>query len=126
MALTREQVVAYLSALSPAELHELIRELEHIWGLERSVGSPSPSGEHREMFMVSNLGPEGWDVVLLEVGPQRIAMIVALREGSNLSLGEARALVDAAPVTVREELTRWEAGELVERLRAVGATVELR
>ena len=68
MALTREQVVAYLSALSPAELHELIR----------------------------------------------------------LSLGEARALVDAAPVTVREELTRWEAGELVERLRALGATVELR
>ena len=53
-------------------------------------------------------------------------MIVAVREGSSLSLGEARALVDAAPATVREQLTRWEAHELVERLRALGATVELR
>ena len=125
VAVTREQVIEYLSALTPERLRDLIVELEDIWGIERSVCSPS--GDDSEVFLLTNVGPVAWEVVLLEPGPQRVAVIRAVREGSpSLSLGEARALVDSVPVAVREGLDRYEAHELLERLRALGAVVELR
>jgi large subunit ribosomal protein L7/L12 len=125
VAVTREQVIEYLSALPPERLRELIAELEDIWGIEQSAGSPPV--DDGEMFLLTNVGPVEWDVVLLEPGPQRIAIIRAVRESSpSLSLGEARALVDAAPVAVREGLDRYDAHVLLERLRALGAVAELR
>lgn len=123
VALTREQVVDYLSALPPQRVRELIGELEELWGIARPVNPPR---DDDDMFRTSNPGPVEWDVVLIEPGPQRIAVIRAVREISSLSLGEARTLVDSVPIVVGEGLDRYDAHVLLERLRALGAVAELR
>jgi large subunit ribosomal protein L7/L12 len=126
VAITREQVIDYLSALSPERTRELISELEELWGIARPR---YPEHILDRFFRTSNPGPItlGWDLVLLEPGPQRIAVIRAMCELSQgLSLGEARTLVDSAPVVIREALDRHDANALLERLRALGAAAELR
>lgn len=121
---TREQVVDYLTALSPEQLRELIVELEDLWSIERPA-----TVEPRYVTMgVALDGPElpVWSVILLDTGPQRIAVVKALREHSARSLSELKALVDAAPSEIAIELPRTEAEALHDRLVALGAKVELR
>jgi large subunit ribosomal protein L7/L12 len=67
-----------------------------------------------------------WRVVLLDVGPQRVAVMKVLRELLNLPLRETKALVDAPPVAVGEDLDREAAEHLHERLLAAGAAAEVR
>ena len=65
-------------------------------------------------------------VVLKEVGGNKIAVIKAVREITGLGLGEAKALVDGAPATVKEAMAKEAANEAVEKLKAAGATAELK
>ena len=66
-----------------------------------------------------------FDVVLKDAGAQKIAVIKAVKEATGLGLGEAKALVDGAPATVKEKVAKDDAEALKKALEEAGATVEL-
>ncbi|MCA9720249.1 MAG: ribosomal protein L7/L12 [Myxococcales bacterium] len=123
MRVSRDQVIAYLSALSPAALRELIVELEERWGVERlQLAPPSTAVVEGTMGM-----PRGFDVVLLEVGADaRISVMKGLRALLGVELKEAKTLVDGCPARVAEDLDRETASVMLEALSEAGARVELR
>ena len=67
-----------------------------------------------------------FNVVLKEVGANKIAVIKVVREATGLGLGEAKALVDGAPSTIKENVPAEEAKALEAKLKEAGATVELK
>ena len=64
--------------------------------------------------------------MLKEVGPNKIPVIKVVREITSLGLSEAKALVDGAPSTVKENVSKAEAEEMANKFKEVGATVELK
>lgn len=70
-------------------------------------------------------GKSEFDVVLKDAGAQKIAVIKAVKEATGLGLGEAKAIVDGAPATVKEKVAKDEAEAMKKALEEAGATVEL-
>ena len=71
-------------------------------------------------------GKSEYDVVLKDAGAQKIAVIKAVKEATGLGLGEAKAIVDGAPATVKEKVAKDEAEAMKKALEEVGAEVELK
>jgi large subunit ribosomal protein L7/L12 len=126
VAISREQVIEYLSALSPSALHDLMLELEDLWGIERPGIGPQYVTLGAPLWPPDSEWEPEFSVILREVGPHRVAVIRTVRAGLNVSISEARALVDSAPVTLREHLNHYEVEQLHNALRAVGAEVDVR
>ena len=125
--ITREQVVDFLSNLPVIQIAELIRELEGKWGVKAApaavaVAGPAAGGE------VKQAEPEKteFDVVLAAAGGNKIQVIKAIREITGLGLKEAKDLVEAAPKTVKEQVSKADAEEMKKKLAEAGATVELK
>ncbi len=120
-SLDRDQVIAYLSALSPDELQDLVLELEERLGLERLATWP-----WGHELIGEDIGIPSFDVVLLSAETARIPVIKALRARVAVGLKEARDLVDRCPVLVGERLDREDAIELQRALEAAGGRAEIR
>lgn len=126
MAITRDEVVAYLGALGPGELQELILELEDLWGMEPAFTEPVyvTMGAPLDHYVLPGM-PE-LEVVLLSTGPRRVQVMKVMREAVKLELAQARDLIDATPSVIARGLSRYEARDLQHELEAVGAKVEIR
>lgn len=122
-----EKVTALLEeikAMSVLELSELVHAVEEEFGVSAAaavaVAAPAYGGaaaaEEKTEF----------DLVLAEVGDQKIKVIKVVRELTGLGLGEAKALVDGAPKTVKEAMPKEEAEAAKAKLEEVGAKVELK
>lgn len=116
-------MIEEVKGLSVLELNELVKALEEEFGVSAaavSVAGPAAGGaaaaEEKTEF----------DVVLTEVGANKIQVIKAVREATGLGLKEAKAIVDGAPATVKEAMPTADAEALKEALTAAGATVELK
>lgn len=124
MSLTLDDVIHYLEGLSGEELGQLADEV-----LAR-IGAPPVVLPRRppSTTMGIEIGWVGFDVVLTDPGPNKAAVIVALRQTWRLAMGlqEVKKLVERAPVTLFEQLSKSEAEERARELRALGAVVELR
>ena len=124
--ITREQVVDYLSNLPVIQIAELIKDLENKWGVKAApaavavaagpVGEAAPAAAEQTEF----------DVVLANAGANKIQVIKAIREITGLGLKEAKDLVEAAPKTVKEQVSKADAEEMKKKLTEAGATVELK
>ena len=118
------KIVEELKTLTVLELSELVSAVEEEFGVSAAaavaVAAPAEGGaaaaEEKTEF----------DVVLTEVGANKIQVIKAVREATGLGLKEAKALVDGAPATVKEAMPTADAEALKEALTAAGATVELK
>lgn len=120
---SKQEVIAYLSALRPAELQDLILDLEDVWGIER-LASPD---QFVIMGTVEMGMPAGFEVVLRGVDGSRIGLMKALRECFGLSLRVAKDMVDGAgELVIAVDLNKPEADGLAKRLRAAGAVIEIR
>ncbi len=84
-------------------------------GASGGAGSAAPAEEKTS-----------FDVILKEVGANKISVIKEVRAATNLGLKEAKDLVEAAPKTVKEGATKDEAEDLKKKLTAVGATIEIK
>ncbi len=129
MAVTKEDVIEFISNMSVLELSELIKELEEKFGVSAAapvavaaVGGAGGAG-----------GEEGgaeekteFDVILAAAGDQKIKVIKEVRAVTSLGLKEAKALVESAPTPIKEGVTKEEAEEIKEKVEAVGATVEIK
>ncbi|KYF56678.1 50S ribosomal protein L7/L12 [Sorangium sp. So ce315] len=125
--ITREQVVDYLSNLPVIQIAELIKDLENKWGVKAApaavavAAGPGPAAPAEK-------APEQteFDVVLANAGSNKIGVIKAIREITGLGLKEAKDLVEAAPKTVKEQVSKADAEEMKKKLVEAGATVELK
>lgn len=121
MSFTHDEIIAYLDRLSPDEFAEIIE------ALHRRLGHPPPPPRpHVTMGVpITEIGQPTLSVRLISVGPDRLAVIRVLRRHHpQMGLGEARTLVEAAPVVLWEDLTLAEGIEYVEELTAAGARAE--
>lgn len=116
-------MIEEIKALTVLELSELVKAVEEEFGVSAAaavaVAAPAAggaaAGEEKTEF----------DVVLKEVGAEKIKVIKAVREITGLGLAEAKAIVDGAPKTLKEAVSKDEAEAMKAKLTEVGATVEL-
>ena len=116
-------IVEELKVLSVLELSELVKAVEEEFGVSAAaavaVAAPAAGGAAAEE-------KTEFDVVLAAAGAEKIKVIKVVREITGLGLGEAKALVDGAPKTLKEAASKDEAEEIKAKLTEVGATVELK
>jgi large subunit ribosomal protein L7/L12 len=126
VAVAREDVVAWLSRLGPAELQELILELEDRWGMEPVYAGPEYVVMGAPLCDPIEMGVPEFEVVLLWAGPHRVQTMKTLREAvPRLSLAEVMVLAEQTPSVVMRGVHR-EVHELRRALEELGAKVEIR
>ena len=116
-----QKLVEELSKLTVLEAVELSKALEETWGVSAAAAvavaaGPAAAAEEKTVF----------DVVLAEVGANKLAVIKAVKEMLGLGLVEAKAMVESAPKTVKEAVAKDEAEKMKATLEAAGAKVELK
>ena len=117
-----QKLVEELSKLTVLEAVELSKALEETWGVSAAAavavaaGPVAAAAEEKSEF----------NVVLAEVGANKLAVIKAVKDITGLGLGEAKALVESAPKAVKEGVAKDEAEKLKATLEAAGAKVELK
>ena len=127
MALTKDQIIEGIKEMNVLELSELVKELEEVFGVSAAApvavaaagpaaGGAAEAAEEQTEF----------DVVLAEVGGEKIKVIKVVRELTGLGLKEAKAVVDSAPGKVKEGIAKEEAEEIKKQLEEVGAKVEIK
>jgi large subunit ribosomal protein L7/L12 len=118
------QIVDDLSALTILEASELVKTLEEKWGV--SAAAPSGGGGGPAVAEQKEEQTE-FDVVLVEGGPNKIAVIKEVRGAvSGLGLAEAKALVEGAPKVLKSGIPEAEAEEIKKKIEAAGAKVEIK
>ncbi len=118
-----------VGGLTVLELNELVKELQEQWGVTAAVAAPMGGGGGGAAADAPAAVEEQTEftVVLKDAGAQKIQVIKAVREVvEGLGLKEAKDLVDGAPATVKEGLTKEDAQKMKEKLEAAGAGVEVK
>ena len=120
----KDKIIEALKSMSILEINELVKALEEEFGVSAvAVAAPAAGGAAAGGGAAEEKSE--FNVVLKEVGAEKIKVIKAVREATGLGLKEAKELVDGAPATVKENAEPGEANALKEALEAVGAVVEL-
>jgi large subunit ribosomal protein L7/L12 len=127
MAVTKEDVIDFISNMSVLELSVLIKELEEKFGVSAAApvaiaavgaggGEAAAPAEEQTAF----------DVILASAGDQKIKVIKEVRAITNLGLKEAKQLVEEAPQPLKEGVTKEEAADIKVKIEAVGGGVEIK
>ena len=117
-----QKLVEELSKLTVLEAVELSKALEETWGVSAAAAVAVAAGP---VAAVAEEKTE-FNVVLAEVGANKLAVIKAVKEATGLGLSEAKTLVESAPKAVKEAVAKDEAEKLKAALEAAGAKVELK
>ncbi len=120
----KQKFIEEIKAMTVVELNELVKAIEEEFGVSAAaavVAGPAaaeaaPAAEEKTEF----------NVVLKEVGANKIAVIKAVREATGLGLMEAKAMVEGAPATIKENVPTADAKALEKALTDAGAVVELK
>lgn len=118
------KLVEEIEKMTVLELNDLVKKIEEKFGVSAAAmavaapaaGAAAPVVEEQTEFTV----------VLKEVGPNKIPVIKVVRELTSLGLSEAKALVDGAPSTIKENVSKAEAEGIAAKFKEAGATVELK
>ena len=124
--ITREQVVDYLSNLPVIQIAEMIKDLENKWGVKAAPVAVAAGPAASAAPVAVKEEQTEFDVILANAGANKIQVIKAIREITGLGLKEAKDLVEAAPKTVKEAVSKADAEEMKKKLTEAGATVELK
>ena len=126
MALSNQEILDAIAAKSVLEISELIKMMEEKFGVSAAAaavavaapaaGAAAPAAEEQTEF----------NVILAEVGANKVNVIKAVRELTGLGLKEAKDLVDGAPKPVKEGVTKEEAEKIKAALSEQGATVDIK
>ena len=126
MALTKDDVVNYLSSMPVIELAELIKTLEEKWG----VSAAAPVAVAMAGGGAAGAAPveekTAFDVVLTDAGANKINVIKEVRAVTGLGLKEAKDLVEGAPKTVKEGVSKEEAAKMKDIIEKAGAKVTIK
>jgi large subunit ribosomal protein L7/L12 len=122
MSITNDQLIEHVSKMSVLDLANLVKELEEKFGVSAApvavagAAAAGPAAEEKTEFTV----------VLTDKGASPINVIKEVRAITGLGLKEAKDLVEGAPKTVKEGVTKAESDELKKKLEAAGAKVEIK
>src|SRR5690554_2651972 len=126
MALSKAEILDAIAGMTVLDLSELIKEMEEKFGVSAAAaavavaapaaGGGAPAAEEQTEF----------DVELTEVGANKVSVIKAVRELTGLGLKEAKDMVDGAPKTIREGVSKEDAEAAKAKLEEAGAKVELK
>ena len=120
-----KKLVEEIKSMTVLEVSELVKELEETFGVSAAApvavaapaaGAAAPAAEEKTEFTVE----------LAEAGANKIAVIKVVREITGLGLKEAKEIVDGAPKTLKEAVSKEEADQIKEKLEAAGASVEVK
>jgi len=119
--MTREEIIQAVKDMSVLELNELVKACEEEFGVSASApvaaaGTATADVEEKTEF----------DVVLTSVGPSKIKVIKIVRELTGLGLKEAKDIVDGAPKTIKEAVSKEDAEAIKAKLEEVGGGVEIK
>jgi large subunit ribosomal protein L7/L12 len=120
-------LVEQLSGLTVLEVADLVKQLETKWGVSAAapVAAAAPAGGAAAAAPVEE--KTQFDVILKETGSNKIGVIKEVRASvPGLGLAEAKALVEGAPKTLKEGVTKAEAEEIKKKIEAAGAKVEIK
>ena len=116
-----DELLESIDSLTVVELADLVKKIEEKYGVSaQAVAAPVAGGAAGAAEEKSN-----FNVVLKEVGANKIQVIKVVRDATGLGLKEAKDLVDGAPKTVKEGVAKEEAEELKNKFTEAGAVVEL-
>ena len=118
-----EKLLEEIDALTVVELADLVKAIEEKYGVSAVAAAAPAAGA------VAGAAAEektSFDVVLTEAGDQKIKVIKVVRDATGLGLKEAKELVDGAPKTIKEGVSKEEAEELKAKFTEVGAVVDIK
>ncbi len=131
MAISRDELIGAIEQMSVLELSELVKALEERFGVTAAAPvmmggvAPTTGGDGAAAAPPEEEQTE-FNVVLTEIGPNKIQVIKAVRELTSLGLKEAKDVVEAAPKAVREGISRDEANAAKARLEEAGAKADVK
>ena len=126
MATDIKKLAKELVELTVLEVNELKNILKDEYGIEPAAAAVAVAAAPAEgAAAAADEGKSEYNVVLKDAGAQKIAVIKAVKEVTGLGLGEAKAIVDGAPATVKEKVAKDEAEAMKKALEEAGATIEL-
>ena len=123
--MNREEIISAIESMTILELADLVKEMEEKFGVSAAApvavagaaGAPAAAAEEEKTE---------FDVVLKEVGSEKIKVIKVVREITGLGLKEAKDAVESAPKTLKEAVSKEDAEKFKTMLSEVGATVEIK
>ena len=125
-----DKLVEQLSALSVLEIAGLVKQLEEKWGVSAAdpvAAAPAAAGAPGGAAAAPAEEKSAYEVILKEMGANKIGVIKEVRAAvPGLGLAEAKALVEGAPKTIKEGVTKAEAEEIKKKIEAAGAKVEIK
>lgn len=125
MAFDKDSFLTSLDGMTVMELNELVKAIEEKFGVSAAaMSAPAGAGGGAAAAVVEE--KTDFNVVLTEIGPNKVSVIKAVREITGLGLKEAKDLVDGAPKTVKESIPKADAEAAKKKLEEAGAKVELK
>jgi len=125
MAISKEEFLDAVGAMSVMELNDLVKAFEEKFGVSAAAMSAPAAGGAAGGAAAAEEQTE-FNVVLTEVGANKVGVIKAVREITGLGLKEAKDVVDGAPKTVKEALPKADAEAAKKKLEEAGAKAELK
>jgi large subunit ribosomal protein L7/L12 len=122
--MTNEEVIDFLSNLSVLEISKLVKALEEKWGVTAAAPMAAAAAPAAAAAVVEE--KTEFDVVLVEIGANKIGVIKEVRTITGLGLKDAKDLVEAAPKTVKAAVSKDEAAKMKDILEKAGAKVEVK
>ena len=122
-----QEMLKQIKEMSVMELNELVKMLETEFGVSAAAVAAAPAAGAAGAAAAAPVEEQTeFTVVLKEIGPNKINVIKAVREITGLGLGEAKALVDNAPSTIKEGIPKAAAEEAAAKFKEAGAVCELK
>jgi large subunit ribosomal protein L7/L12 len=122
----KEELLDAIGNMTVMELADFVDAFKEKFNVEAAIAAPAAAGAGAGAAAPAEEEKDEFDVVLTEVGGKKIQVIKVIREVTSLGLKEAKDLVDGAPNTVKEAVTKEEAEQIKAKLEEQGATVELK
>ena len=126
MALSKDEVIEFLSGMSVLELAEMVKELEDKWGVSAAAPAAVVAAGGAAAGGAAAEEKTEFDVVLKSAGSSKINVIKEVRGITGLGLKEAKDLVEGAPKPVKQGVEKAEADEIKAKLEKAGAEVEIK
>ena len=117
-----EKIIEEIDSLTVVELNDLVKAIEEKYGVSAVAAAAPAAGAAAGAAAEEKTS---FDVVLAEAGDQKIKVIKVVRDATGLGLKEAKELVDGAPKTVKENVSKEEAEDLKAKFTEVGAVIDL-
>jgi len=124
--MTNAEIIDAIKGMNVLELNELVNELAEVFGVDPNASFAVAGSPAAGPAAAAEEEKTEFDVVLAEVGAEKIKVIKVVREITGLGLKDAKDLVDNAPKAVKEAVSKEEAEQVKAKLEEVGAKIELK